>query len=300
MRPVRSITLALVSSSRFFCWTGVTAASTIKSSASAWRTASAIRSTWPLPNRVAGRGWRIRKWSRSSTATPIASASPGARARRASGLRRAPCPISGKATTARAPRANSPASSRLKTLSRSLLGLDFLEVDRVFRLHRRDGVLVDELAEAVALQQHAEQVEGGDLALEHDSVDQEHGHRLVRLPDRGQEHFLEQGRLLLVERLLKRFLEAAEIDRLGRQDRREGVLVDQLRLAVAAQKHREIVEPGDDPLELDPLDEEHGDRGLAAPEAVQEHVLEVVDLVGHCALFLVSWRRPAAPTAISR
>src|SRR6185503_675503 len=201
MRPVRSITLALVSSSRFFCWTGLIAASTISNSASAWRTASAIRSTWPRPNRVAGRGWRTRKWSFSSTSTPIASARPAASSSRAAGSRRAPGPSSGRATIARAPRVNSPASSRLKTLSRSLLGLDLGKIDRIFRLHGRDGVLVDELAEPVALEQHAEQVEGRDLALEHDAVDQEHRHRLVGLAHRGQEHLLEQSRLLLLELL---------------------------------------------------------------------------------------------------
>src|SRR4051812_26088713 len=287
MSPVRSMTLALVSVSRFFCWIGLIAASTISSSASAWRTASAIRSTWPRPNRVAGFAWRTRKCSFSSTETPIASASPAASSRRAAGSRRAPWPKSGKATMARAPRAKSASSSRLKTLSRSLLGLDLGEIDRIFRLHRRDGVLVDELAEAVAGEQHAEQVERSDFALEHDAIDEEHRHRLVRLADRGQEHLLEQGRLLALDLLVERFVQIAEIDRLRRHDRRDGVLVDELGLAVAARQHREIVEPGDDPLELDALHQEHGDRRLGASQAVQEHVLEIVDLVGHCALFLV-------------
>jgi hypothetical protein len=60
MRPVRSITFALTPVSRFFCWIGVIGASTISSSASCASTAAAIASTWPVPNRVAGRGERMR------------------------------------------------------------------------------------------------------------------------------------------------------------------------------------------------------------------------------------------------
>ncbi len=69
------------------------------------RTASAICSTWPEPNRVAGLGWRMRKWSRSSTATPIAPARPAASSSRASASRRASrCRGRASAITARAPR----------------------------------------------------------------------------------------------------------------------------------------------------------------------------------------------------
>src|SRR3712207_8922365 len=44
---------------------------------------------------------------------------------------------------------------------------------------------------------------------------------------------------------------------------------------------RSIVEPGDDALELYPFDQEHRHRRLGAPERVEEHVLQVVDLVRH-------------------
>src|SRR3546814_6151363 len=41
-------------------------------------------------------------------------------------------------------------------------------------------MLVDELHLPFALQQHAEQIEGDDIALQHDAVDEEHGDRFVR------------------------------------------------------------------------------------------------------------------------
>ena len=52
------------------------------------------------------------------------------------------------------------------------------------------------------------------------------------------------------------------------------MLVDQLRRAFAAQQQRKCVEPGDDALQLDALDEENRDRQLRPPDAVEEMVLE--------------------------
>ncbi len=62
------------------------------------------------------------------------------------------------------------------------------------RLHRRDGVLVDQLDDAVALEKHAEQIEGRNIALEHDAVDQEHRHRIARFVHRRKEYFLQEFR----------------------------------------------------------------------------------------------------------
>src|SRR3546814_10516931 len=64
--------------------------------------------------------------------------------------------------------------------------------------------------------------------------------------------------------------EQRQIEIMRRHHRRDRVLVDELRLAVAAQQQREIVEPGDDSLELDPLDEEHRHRGLVATQSVEK------------------------------
>src|SRR3546814_144139 len=136
------------------------------------------------------------------------------------------------------------------------------------RLDRRDGVLVDELRQPIALEQHAEQVERRDMALEHHAIDEEHRHAFVGLAHRVEEDLLEQRRLLAA--FPHRFDDFGDIDLPRRHDRRDGVLVDQLRLAVAAQQHREIVEPGDDSLKLDALHEEHRHRRLRLAKRVEE------------------------------
>src|SRR4051812_45011157 len=67
------------------------------------------------------------------------------------------------------------------------------------------------------------------------------------------------------------------------------MLVDELGLAIAAQQHREIVEPGNDPLELDALDEEHRHWRLRTAQCVEEQILEGSLLVGHRSI-LCYWR----------
>ena len=67
-----------------------------------------------------------------------------------------------------------------------------------------------------------------------------------------------------------------ERDRLRRHHRRDRVLVDELRLAVAAEQHAEVVEPGDDPLQLHPVHQEDRDRHLGLAHVVQERVLQVL------------------------
>ena len=59
-------------------------------------------------------------------------------------------------------------------------------------------------------------------------------------------------------------------------DRRDRVLVDELRMTVATQQHAKIVEPGDDALQLDAVDEEDGQGGLGLADAVEEGVLQVL------------------------
>ena len=82
------------------------------------RQARAISSTWPLPNRLAGRIWRRRNALRPTTSMPIASARPAASSIRASSERRPPPqPVPARQRRARSPRATPPSSVRLKTLS---------------------------------------------------------------------------------------------------------------------------------------------------------------------------------------
>jgi len=58
-----------------------------------------------------------------------------------------------------------------------------------------------------------------------------------------------------------------------RHDRRDCVLVDELRMPVASQEHAEIIKPCHDALQLDSVDEEDRERSLALSNVVEEGVL---------------------------
>src|SRR6185312_5918971 len=79
-----------------------------------------------------------------------------------------------------------------------------------------------------------------------------------------------------------------QLDRRARHHGADRVLVDELRVSVPAEQDGEIVEPGDDALQLDAVDQEHGHGGLVLPHMVQEDVLNVLRfLVGHGAILLL-------------
>jgi hypothetical protein len=61
-----------------------------------------------------------------------------------------------------------------------------------------------------------------------------------------------------------------------RHDRGYGVLVDQLRVAIAPQQDAEIVEPGDHALQLHAVDQENGERRFALSDMIEEGVLEIL------------------------
>src|SRR5262249_16453020 len=65
----------------------------------------------------------------------------------------------------------------------------------------------------------------------------------------------------------------AQLDRMTRHDRRDRVLVDQLRMSVATQQHAKIVKPCHDALQLDSVDEKDRKGSLALTNVVQEGVL---------------------------
>ena len=132
-------------------------------------------------------------------------------------------------------------------------------------------MLVGQLHVAVALEQHAEQVVGRDRALQHDAVDQEHGDLRLGIAHAREEHVLQQA--LLLARILAR--ELPRVHRLSRHDGGDRVLVDKLRLAVATEQDREVVEPGHDALQLDALDQKHGHRGFVLAQDVQKRILKV-------------------------
>jgi hypothetical protein len=64
-------------------------------------------------------------------------------------------------------------------------------------------------------------------------------------------------------------------------DRGYGVLVDELRVAVAAQKQAEIVEPGHYALQLHAVHQEYREWNFGLADMVQKRVLQVVTLVSH-------------------
>ena len=52
-----------------------------------------------------------------------------------------------------------------------------------------------------------------------------------------------------------------------------GMLIDQLRLSIASEQQAEIVEPGDDALQLDAVHEENRDRDLLLPNVIEKRIL---------------------------
>src|SRR5690349_9912485 len=74
------------------------------------------------------------------------------------------------------------------------------------------------------------------------------------------------------------FARLEELDGLRRHDRRDRVLVDKLRMRIAPEQYAEIVEPGNDALELYAIDEEHGDRSLVLADVIEEDILNVLRL----------------------
>ena len=84
-----------------------------------------------------------------------------------------------------------------------------------------------------------------------------------------------------------------EMHRLTRHDGRDGVLVDELRVPVAPQQDAEIVEPGDDALQLHAVDQEDRQRRFVLAHMVQERVLKALGSFGHCCSpFLLSLAGP--------
>src|SRR5262249_55121388 len=82
----------------------------------------------------------------------------------------------------------------------------------------------------------------------------------------------------------RRLLGALEqLDRMTRHNRRYGVLVDELRVAVPTQQHAKIIEPGNDSLQLDAVHQEDRKRRLALADVIEEGVLQILCAIGcHC------------------
>ncbi len=93
------------------------------------------------------------------------------------------------------------------------------------------------------------------------------------------------------------FARLEHLQRRARHDRGDGVLVDELRMAVAAQQHAKIVELGDDALELDAVDQKNRQRSLLLANVIEERVLKVLCAVRH---LLCSWMLFPAFGGVSR
>src|SRR5207302_11359361 len=96
----------------------------------------------------------------------------------------------------------------------------------------------------------------------------------------------------------RRFLGPLEqLDRMTRHDRRDGMLVDQLRVAIASQQHAEIIEPRDHALQLHPVYQEDGEGSLVLADLVEEGVMQVLCAFGrHCRCSVFRSQAPSRET----
>jgi len=74
------------------------------------------------------------------------------------------------------------------------------------------------------------------------------------------------------------------------------VLVDKLRLPVAAQEDAEIVKPGDDALQLHAVDEKDRDRNFRLADVIEKGILQILSVASHVySPFFVICRLLAGP-----
>jgi hypothetical protein len=74
-------------------------------------------------------------------------------------------------------------------------------------------------------------------------------------------------------RLVARF---EHLDRMSGHNRRYGVFVHKLRVAVAPEQDAKIVEPGHDTLQFYTIDKENSERNLVFADKIQKCVLQVL------------------------
>lgn len=56
------------------------------------------------------------------------------------------------------------------------------------------------------------------------------------------------------------------------------MFVNQLRLTISAQQNTEIIEPSDDPLQLDTIDQKNRYRNLGFSNMIQERILKILSV----------------------
>ena len=65
-----------------------------------------------------------------------------------------------------------------------------------------------------------------------------------------------------------------QLDRPAGHNRRNRMFIDELRVPIPAQQNAKIIEPGDDTLQLYPVDEKDRERSLLLPYIVEKRVLK--------------------------
>ena len=100
----------------------------------------------------------------------------------------------------------------------------------------------------------------------------------VPIPDRGRGQAFRDHALDLIRAGL--FAAFEQLDRVTRHDGRNRVLVDELRMPIPAQQHAEIIEPGHDALQLDPVDQKYGERDFAFSDVIEKGILQVLSAFG--------------------
>lgn len=78
-----------------------------------------------------------------------------------------------------------------------------------------------------------------------------------------------------------------QVDGCSRHDRRDRMLIHELRMPVAAQEDAKVIEPGNDALQLHAVHEEDRQRRFAFANVIEKRVLQILSAVsGHCCSLL--------------
>jgi hypothetical protein len=67
-----------------------------------------------------------------------------------------------------------------------------------------------------------------------------------------------------------------KLNRLARHDCRYGMLINKLGVTVAAKQHAKIIKPGDNALELDPVNKENSQRDLVFSDKIEKRILKIL------------------------
>jgi hypothetical protein len=85
-----------------------------------------------------------------------------------------------------------------------------------------------------------------------------------------------------------------------RHDRRNRMLVDQLRMAIAPQKKAKIIEPGHKSLQFNAVYQENGYRRFGFANVIEERILKVLRFFARHELIPVGFGPPRTAVASSR